>query len=62
MGDQEALSRDAQCGVMMKAAPAAALVVVEPDFLFELLIIALDAPAHFSDIDEVAKFGFRRKV
>jgi hypothetical protein len=61
LGDQEAVSRDAQRGVMMKAAPAAALVVVEPGFLFEFLIIALDASAHFGDIDEIAEFGFRRK-
>src|SRR5262245_19832820 len=43
---------------MMKAAPAPALVVVEPDFLFEFLIIALDAPAHFGDIDESRNLVF----
>src|SRR5919206_4104120 len=31
--------------MMMKASPAPALVVPEPDFLLELLVVALDPPA-----------------
>jgi hypothetical protein len=52
------VGRDAQRGVMMQAAPAAALGMVEPDFLLEVLVVALDTPAHFGDIDEITKFGF----
>src|ERR687893_1108927 len=37
---------------MMEAAPAAPLVVPETQFLFELLIIALDPPAQFRQIDQ----------
>ena len=47
---------------MVKPAPAAPLVVAKPDLLFEVLIIALDAPTHFGDIDQVAEFSFRAKV
>jgi hypothetical protein len=36
---------------MMKAAPSATFDVSEPDLLFELLIITLDAPAQLSQID-----------
>src|SRR5438309_11980110 len=41
--------------MVMEALPAAAFVMSEPDFLLEVLIIALDAPAHFNDVDEVAE-------
>jgi hypothetical protein len=37
---------------MVEAAPAAAFVVVEPDLLFQLLIIAFDAPVQFDGVDE----------
>ena len=36
----------------MEAAPAAALVMPEPEFLLEFLVIALDAPAQFRRIDQ----------
>jgi len=29
--------------------------MAEPDFLFELLIVALDAPAHFGNVDQPAE-------
>ena len=45
-GHQEAISRDAQRGVMVKAAPASALIVVQAEVLFQVLVVALDAPAH----------------
>jgi len=48
LGDEEAIGSDAQGGMMMKAAPAPALIVIEPDFLFQLLVIALNAPSAFS--------------
>jgi hypothetical protein len=37
---------------VVEAAPAPPLVMPEPEFLFELLIIALDPPAQFGQIDE----------
>src|SRR5712671_916039 len=40
---------------MMEAAPAAALIVAEADFLLEVVIIALDAPAQLGEIDEAAE-------
>ena len=40
-GDEEAVGGDAQCGVVVKAAPAAPLVVAEPELLLQLLIVAL---------------------
>ncbi|MDQ0564266.1 hypothetical protein QO004_006084 [Rhizobium mesoamericanum] len=40
--------------MMMKAAPAASLVVAEPEFLLEFLIIALDAPAVLTSVSSEA--------
>jgi hypothetical protein len=37
---------------MVETGPAAPLVMTEPDFLLEFLVIALDPPAHFGDIDQ----------
>src|SRR5919106_1367298 len=46
--------------MMMKAAPAAALEMVEPKLILEFLIIALDAPAQLGEADEVGQ-GRRRR-
>src|SRR3954449_4368528 len=40
---------------MMEAAPAASLVVSKAQFLFQLLIVTLDAPAQFGQIDQAIK-------
>ena len=32
--------------------PAAPFVVTKPDLLLEVLVVALDAPAHFGDVDQ----------
>src|ERR1700746_1848026 len=40
---------------MMEAAPAAALIMPESDFLLEIVIIALDAPAQLGEVDEAAE-------
>jgi hypothetical protein len=37
---------------MMEASPSAPFVEAEPDLLLVFLVIALDAPAHFGDIDQ----------
>src|SRR5712691_10342640 len=39
--------------MMMKAAPATALEMVEPELILELLIVALDAPTQLGEADEV---------
>src|SRR6516162_6245616 len=54
-GDQEAISCDAERGVMMKAAPATPFKMTEADLLFELLVVALDAPAQLGQVDEAGK-------
>src|SRR5437588_12638190 len=41
--------------MMVEARPPAALVVPEPDFLLELLTIALNSPAQFCEIDKSAE-------
>ncbi len=40
---------------MVEASPAAAFVVTEADLLLELLVISLDAPAQFGQVDEVGE-------
>src|SRR3954468_7628019 len=52
LGDQEAIGRDAQRGVVTEATPAAALVVPEPEFLLELLAVALNAPAQLGHVSD----------
>ncbi len=46
---------------MMEAAPAASLKVTEPDLLLQLLIIALDAPAQFGEIDQTGEANILRQ-
>ena len=55
LGDQEALGCDAHGGVMVEAAPTSPFEVAEPDLLLEVLVVALDAPAQFSDVDQLAE-------
>src|SRR6516165_11916418 len=55
LGDQEPIGCDRHRAVMMKASPGAPLIMAEADFLFELLIIALDSPAQLGEIDEFAE-------
>ena len=40
---------------MMEARPTAALIMPEANFLLEVLIITLDAPAHLGEIDKAAE-------
>src|SRR6266702_9007100 len=61
-GDQESVRRNAQRGMMVEPAPSATLIVIEPDFLLELLVVAFDAPAHFSEIDQAVERRILRKV
>src|SRR6266404_1301660 len=54
---QEAVGRDTQGGVMMKATPAPSLVVAQAELLLELLIVPFNAPAHFGCLDQLHKRG-----
>src|SRR3978361_275512 len=47
--------------MMVKAAPAAAFVVAKPEFLLEVLIIALDPPAPLGLPDEFCEGGVGRQ-
>src|SRR3712207_1293726 len=51
-GDQEAIGRHAQAGMVVEASPPAALVVPKPEFLLELLVVALDAPPELGEFDQ----------
>ena len=45
---------------MMETTPATPLVVSQAQFLFELLIIALDPPAQFGQIDQAIEGHLQR--
>ena len=46
---------------MMEAAPSAAFIVPEAEFLLELLVVALDAPAQLGEIDQAVERDVVRK-
>src|SRR5438094_9993367 len=54
---QETVGCNAQGGVMMKATPAPSLVVAQAEFLFKLLIVSFNAPAHLGGIDQIYQRG-----
>jgi len=61
---QEAVRRNTQCGVMMKATPVSSLVMAQAELLFQFLVVPLNAPAHLGDSDQFYKrrgSGQRRK-
>src|SRR5690348_14557957 len=47
--------------MMMETAPAAALVVPKPEFLLELLVIALDAPPKLGEFDHTREADILRQ-
>src|SRR4051794_14859195 len=47
--------------VMVEAAPAAALVVPKPEFLLELLVVALDAPPELGEFDQAREADLLRQ-
>src|SRR3954452_24188375 len=57
LANEEAVGRDAQGGVVVEAAPAPPLVVVEPQLLLELLVIPLDPPAQLRGRDQLLDRG-----
>src|SRR4051812_8925811 len=46
---------------MVEAAPAAALVVPQPDFLLEILVVPLDPPAQLSQVDHLLEADLLRQ-
>ena len=60
VGDQESVRCDAERHVVVKAAPASSFVVIEPEFLLEFLIVALDPPAQFGRFHERREGRIRR--
>ena len=46
---------------MMKAAPAASLIMIEPQFLLEILVIPLNPPAQFGHVNQIDQGGRRRQ-
>src|SRR3954447_7184823 len=53
LGHQEGVRGDAQAGVVVEAAPAAALEVAEAELLLQLLEVALDAPTQLGGRDQL---------
>ncbi len=45
-GDEESVGGNTQCRVMMEASPTSPFIVTQPQFLFQVLIVPLDARAH----------------
>ena len=45
LAEQEAVGRDAESRVMMKAAPTTPLIIRESEFLLEFRMVAFDPPA-----------------
>ena len=56
-GDQEAVGGDGQRRMMVKPAPAPTLVVAETELLLQVLVVALDAPAHVCLGNEIVDRG-----
>src|SRR4051794_41912783 len=46
---------------MMKAAPAASFIMIEPKVLLEILMIPLDPPAQFGPVNQIDQGGRRRQ-
>src|ERR671926_314596 len=62
LSNEDAVGRDRQAGMMVKAPPAPALVVPEPDLLLELLVVAFDPPAPFGRGNQICNGDVGRQV
>ena len=58
LGNQKPIGGDAHRGVVVEAAPSTAFEMSKSDFLLELLIVALDAPAQLGEATRSAKAMF----
>ena len=61
LGYQEPISRNAQCGVVVKPAPVATFEMAEPQLLLQLLVIAFDDPAVLGGLDQRFEAGSGRQ-
>ena len=52
LGDQESVGCDTQGAMMVETGPSSALIVAEPEFLLEFLVVPFDQPAQLGEIDE----------
>ena len=52
---QEAVGGDAEGGVVVKAAPAAAFKMAKAEFLLQFLVIAFDDPTLFGQGHQIAQ-------
>src|SRR6266481_9496018 len=59
---QKTVGQHDQRHVVVPTAPTAPLVVVQPQFLFELLIVLLDLPACFGDLHQPSKTVLGREI
>ena len=53
LSHQEPVRRDAERGVMVESSPTSAFVVAQAEFLLEILVVALDAPAQMRGANQV---------
>src|SRR5712671_5746515 len=51
-GDQKAVGGNTEGGMVVEAAPPAPFIITKPEFLLQLLIIALDPPSQLCDINQ----------
>jgi hypothetical protein len=51
-GDQKAVGGNTERSMVVKAAPPAPFIIAEAQFLLEFLVIALDPPAQFGQVDQ----------
>src|SRR5215467_815626 len=60
-GHQEPIGRNAEGGMMVKAAPTPSFIVAQSEFLFQLLVVPLDDPAMLGQAHQIGKFSFGRE-
>jgi hypothetical protein len=54
LDDEEAVGGDTERRAMMKSSPTSSFIMPEAEFLFQILVIALDTTAQFRDVDKSA--------
>lgn len=55
LSHQKSIRSDTQCGVVVKVTPASPFIMTEAELLFQVLIVALDAPAHLGHEHKLIK-------
>src|SRR5712691_12259293 len=62
LGRQERIGGDAQDPVVMESSPTAPLVVIEANFVLQLLEVSLNAPAQLDQADEILSWRCRGRI